>query len=230
MTPEEMIQLVVSGSEDDYSQELNSAFHNGFPIEHLKPLLTSKNIEIQGLGSHLAYELGPKVRPLLEEIVPLLESERPQIRSDAIIILLDCATRFDAEPLGKVFCLLDDPDPFVQRGAMRFVQHCERAELNVGINAAARLCPGTVFEDFPRFLGKDFYNYRPISRAILRQLLLHESVVAKRLAVGLASRPRQVVDKTFLDLVSEATEEECQNVLLWARNPTRYSGTIARYL
>jgi len=209
----------MSGEDTDFSQELWAAFANGFPIDNLKPLLTSTDQKILGLGAYLIYELGAKARPLLDDIVPLLKNSDPQIRGSAIIAIEECATKFDTHALGKVMESLNDPDPFVQRITMRFIQSCERNVLEVGIRKAAEMNPGTIFEELPGYLSKTVFCFRrlvPVSAEILESLLTHEDPVANRFGVGLATRPRLIVDVNFVTLASQLEDKECRNLVNWA--------------
>jgi hypothetical protein len=220
MSPEKMIKLVMSGKDSDFSQELWSAFENGFPIENLRPLLVSDDQKVLGLGTYLIYELGEKVRCLLEDIVPLLGNENPQIRGDAVIALGECATKFDTLALGKIIELLADTDPFVQRIVMRFIQSCERNMLNVGVFKAAEMNPNTTFSELPKYLTETIFHLRsdaPVSAQTLEKLLSHSNPIAIRFGVGLATRPRQIVDETFIDMAIHIEDEECRNVLKWSQ-------------
>ena len=91
----------MTGKETEFSEELCSAFWNGFPNENLRPMLVSNNPEILSLAAYLIYELGAKVRCLLDDIIPLLGNEDPQIRASAVIALGECATKFDTIALGR---------------------------------------------------------------------------------------------------------------------------------
>lgn len=211
----------MTGKVTEFSQELCLAFWNGFPIENLRPMLVSSNPEILSLAAYLIYELGAKVRCLLDDIVPLLDHEDPQIRTSAVIALGKCATKFDTIALGKVIELLDDPDPFVHRIVMRFIQYCEVGMLIAGINEAAATKKGTVFEQFPRVISSFFSRRANRSSSglpnILKWLLSHENPIANRLGVGLATRPRLIADENLIDLAERVEEEECRNVVKWAR-------------
>lgn len=232
MSPEKMIELTLAGTKTDYSQELWSAFRNGFPIENLRPLLVSKNPEVTDLGAYLIYELGADVRCLLTDIVPLLDNADPQIRGSAVIALQECATKFDTTALGKVIELLDDPDPFVHRIVMRFIQYCEVGMLIAGVNEAAVTQKGTIFEQFPRIIGSFFSRRANQSSTgladVIDRLLRHENPVANRLGVGLATRPRLVADENLIDLAECVAEEECRNIVKWARKraPKVYAITM----
>jgi len=220
MSLEEMMELALSGKNTDFHQELLSAFYSGFPMENLRPLLVSGDPEILGLGSYLIYELGPRARSLLDVIVPLLNNESPRVRADAIIALQECATRFDTQALGRIIELLNDIDPFVQRIAMRFVQACEHGMLLSGVITAADSNPGTIFAELPGYLiQKVFYSYIsvPVSADTLERLLSHADPDAVRFGVGLATRPREFVDETFIDMAAHIEDEECRNVLESAR-------------
>ena len=206
----------MSGKGSDFSQELCSAFWKGFPIENLRPLILAKDPDILSLGAYLIYELGAKVRPLIDDIIPLLDNSEPEIRANAIIALEECATKFDNFALGKIIELLGDPDSFVQRIAMRFVQSCERSLLQAGVLNAARRNPDTIFDMIPIALFRRGRSV-PVSADTLRMLLSHSHPVAQRFGVGLATRPRQIVDEGFIDLAEQIEDRECRNLVRWAR-------------
>ena len=121
----------------------------------------------------------------------------------------------------KVIELLDDPDPFVHRIVMRFIQYVEVDMLIAGINEAAVTKKGTVFEQFPRVISNFFSrraNQSPSGLPnLLEGLLSHENPITNRLGVGLATRPRLIADENLIDLAERVEEEECRNVVKWAR-------------
>lgn len=210
----------MAGEKTDFSQELWAAFRSGFPIENLRPFLVSGNQEVVSLGSYLIYELGATARCLLDDIVPLLKNDDPQVRGSTIVALGECATKFDFLALGKVIEMLNDHEPFVQRITMRFIQSCERSMLNVGVVEAAKMNPSTVFSDFPSYLGNSALGLGrviPISAENLRKLLSHTDLVANRFGVALATRPRMIVDEAFISLATKVDDEECQNIVKWSR-------------
>lgn len=215
MSPDEMIARMLADDNCDCSQQMCSAFRNGYPIENLRPLLTSPSLKTQGLGAYLAYELEWMVHPFVAELTDLLDSPEAQIRSDAMYALLRCTTPDDLGALGRVILLLDDPSPFVRRGAMRFVQLSERWRLSLGVREAAKLKPDTVFSRFPKYTGR--HTYPPISRRMIEHLVADPSPIAQRFGAGLAARPRLVVDTGFLTIAERCEEEECRNIVKWAR-------------
>ena len=218
MSPSKLIENALSGEYvPDIGQELLKAFGQGFSVIKLRPLLRSTRPEVRGLGSYLAYELGEKCRPLLNDIVRLLDDENSQIRADAINTLSECITKFDEHALGRIISLLDDPDPFVQRQVIRSIQICGTSELNVGIHSAAAMNPKTVFVRFPKLIG----GWRPISRRQIEKLWRSENPIARRLAVGMATRPRLVVDDSFLELVEGTDNSEFQMLTQDARKQPR---------
>ena len=220
MSPEKMIELVLTGEEYEFSQELCEAFWNGFPVENLRPLLASPSLRVQALGSYLVYELGGKARPLLDDIVSNLEHSDAQIRADAINCLADCVTKFDTDLAGRLVLMLADEDPFVQRIAMKFVQYCDRSVLNAGVLNAAKTASDTVFKEFPRCIGErpiGAWSALPVCVNSLARLTHHESPIARRFGVALAARPRLIVDETFLDIAAVVADDGCDVFIEAAR-------------
>lgn len=213
MSPEEMIRRAQSPDYDGtYGADLYSAFCSGFPIENLRPLLTSPLPRTRSLGCYLAYELGWPVHPFVPELTDLLNDPHPQNRSDTMIALRACTTRDDGEALGHVLLRLGDEDPFVQRGAMRFVQLCQRWQLRLALKNAANADPPSIFGELQHVA-----QWRPITKDLIECLLAHPDKIAKRLGVGLAARPRLIVDETFLDIAANYDDAECANIVKWAR-------------
>jgi len=230
MSPEEMMTLVLSGSEQDFSQELWKAFLNGFPMDNLQKLLRSEEAEVLNLGVYLVYELGARARCLIDDIVPILNNDDAQNRGSVIIALQECVTKFDEVVLGKLVEGLADYDPFVQRMAMGFVQSCDRGLLDIGVHKAANDNPNSVFSEFPECLVKRIfrmYRVMPISKEVLVKLASHENPIANRFGAGLAARPRMIVDEGFLDLINP-DDEECRSLAASARQ--QMSSTYAEVM
>lgn len=204
MTPENMIRNLLSGKYGNYSQELYGAFYKGFPIENLRPLLTSDEPEAVSTGSYLVYELGAIARPLVKEIAALLDNPEPQVRSDAIIALRECAGKEDGLALGNIFLKLDDPDPFVRRGAMGYVRYSSVWQLKIAITEAGRMRPSTIFGEF----SKNPLRYIRASKDQLEKLITNPNSIARRFGVGIACRAKLVIDKNYLDVADNCDDEE----------------------
>jgi hypothetical protein len=227
MSPDEMIRHALSdGYKGEFSQELYSAFCSGYPIENLQPLLTSNSINAVRTGAYLVYELGGLARPLVREIEALLDNPEPQIKSDAIIALRDCATtKANASALGKIILLLGDADSFVQRGVMAFVHACRLSQLELGTAEANKISPDSVFGVLAEAIK------RPVSRDTIKALIEHPEPIAKRFGVGLAARPRDVVDLDFLKIAESWNDAEALEFLgfVW-KHPFPKDAAFARVI
>src|SRR5689334_19424982 len=68
--------------------ELEIQFHRGFPLEHLRPLLSSSDQDVGRLAVIIASELGELGRPLLPDVIALLRHTAGDIRFWAIDCIL----------------------------------------------------------------------------------------------------------------------------------------------
>ena len=216
MTLDEIVSKYLEpGFEHDssLSNELYRILHREFPIEGFRRLLTAKSDVAIGAAGFFVNEFGYKMHSFVKEITDLLDHKSPQIRFDAILGLRDCTTQADGEALGRVLLLLDDPDPFVHRGVMKFIQYSERWQLRAAVLRAAKLRPGTVFEEFRAEAGR----FSPITARKVRKFIEHPDAIARRFGVGLAVRPREVVDERFLKIAERCNDEEGLLTLQQAR-------------
>ncbi|MGL4491078.1 MAG: hypothetical protein ACRCU5_16685 [Rhizobiaceae bacterium] len=209
MSPDEMIRAELSSNgEAGFSQELYSAFRSGYPIENLRPLLTSTVPRIVSLGSYLVYELGGRAIELVHEIEVLLDNENPQVRSDAMIALEDCAVKIENAPvLGKIMLLLDDPDGFVQGQAMAFTSRCRYWQLQFGLAEAKKMRPDSVFAKLHKL------SYSDLDQQLIKTLMDHPDPVARRFGVGLALRPRRVIDFGLVEIAQEWDDFEARKLI-----------------
>ena len=199
-------KILERGFEGDgvLSNNLLSAFHQGHPIEKLRPLLQSQSEPVLSTAAFLATELGWVVHPFVAEIVNLLDQPGAGIRFDAIQTLSRCTTPDDGWALGRVLQLLDDPDDFVRGGAMWFIRVSSRWQLKAALDNVARQRPDTVFSELRNMY---FGCARQISADTIGAFIKHPHPVARRIGVGLAARPRLIVDETLLS-IAEASEDE----------------------
>lgn len=212
MTPDNMIRLALIDGYNgpSYSQELYSAFRNGFPLENLRRLLVSDLDRARGLGAYLVYELGWLAHPLVQEIGELLQDSEPQVRSDAVYALTDCTHRYDGKILGQLLLLLDDSDPFVHRSVINFVRYAEIWQLNLAINEAALVRPDSAFDTV---IKANCGRRSIVSRSLLKFLVSHQEPVVRRFGAGMAGRPRPIIDDNFLDIAEECNDNEGLRVI-----------------
>jgi|GEM_PF-2590553 len=208
MTPDEIVASALSGGElsADAGQILWSATTADWPVQNLRPLLRSDNTRAVALGAYVAYELHWQARPLIPELTSLLSYPEPQVRFDAAYALTFCTTEDDAETLGQVLLLLADECSFVQRAAVLFIQHSDRRILNIAMTQAARRRPECGLSECLRLFGKYRPDHKPIRRAQVEWALASENQVIRMFGLGLAVRPRLVIDTCFLDLASKSDD------------------------
>ncbi|MEM7224667.1 MAG: hypothetical protein AAF495_16935 [Pseudomonadota bacterium] len=203
-------KILEPGFEGDgkLSNDLHSAFLRGYPIENLRPLLISKSETVLGTAAFLVTELGWVVHPFVAEIVDLLYQPRARVRFDAIQALARCTTPDDGWALGRVLQLLGDPDDFVRGGAMWFIRVSSRWQLRAALDNAAPQKPDSVFSEIQSmYLRRGRY----CSTDIIRAFIKHPHPIARRFGVGLAARPRLIVDETLLSIAIASEDEEIRD-------------------
>jgi hypothetical protein len=110
----------------------------GFSVTKLRPLLGSVDAETVKAGVWLVSELGPRCKPLLEDIGRLLRHPIPNVRFYAIDAILSCATPENGEPLACVVDLLGDPEAVVRWKATDFVARASPEQLRAALEYRAR--------------------------------------------------------------------------------------------
>jgi hypothetical protein len=70
--------------------ELLQEYFAGFPLETLRPLLRSNDIWTQRTASFIAAELGKESKPLVDDVIPLLDSADPHVQDYAMQVLAVC--------------------------------------------------------------------------------------------------------------------------------------------
>lgn len=214
MKMKEMVDRIIAGDDSDFTDLLQQELQNGAPVQEIGRLIRSENENAKGLGAYIAYEMIDP-RPIYKDVATLLDHPIAQLRADAINTLVDCLTEYEAEILGKILLLLDDPNPFIHRQVICFIQLISRRTLNVAVNAAADAKPNSDFELLPKFVGKPKTNFKKITKLTIRKLVEHPNPILQRFGVALAVRPREIVDREFLEVANIVGQAECQNALKW---------------
>ena len=218
MTAETMIAQVLNpdyeNSDGRLSNDLLDEFHRGYPIENLKLLINSDLLSARGTAAFIATELGLKVTPLLKEIASLLDMPTPRARYDAMETLWKCSTHRDGWAMGAVLHCLEDPWPGVRSGAIDAVRLADRKALLAGFKYLKTECPETVYSLF----GNAFLRVERGKMEVLESLMKHEDPIARRFAVGLATRPRLVVDETRLQIALKSSDREISEFAASAKN------------
>ncbi|WP_282611188.1 HEAT repeat domain-containing protein [Pelagibius sp. Alg239-R121] len=209
MSPENMIEAILAGEDVD-AFELIGAFYRGYPVKNLSKLLCSNYKPAVAAGAYIANQIGNMLQPCIDELTVLLNDESVQIRSDVIFGLGACANVRHEEALGRLLLALGDPDPFVHRAAiLSIARNRDDTRLAYGARAAAKLAPGTVFEE----IAEVFRSSERVDTETLKQLIRHQNPIARRFAVGVACRAEIILDAERLAIVENCNDEKGRLVL-----------------
>jgi hypothetical protein len=202
MTPQDiMSKLLAPGFEGDseLTFALQSEFHKGFPLENLRPLLTSDNLYTQAAAAYLVAEISPRLsynmNCVVAEIADLLDSKIVRIRFDAIEALLGCTTPADGAILGRVMLRLDDEWLGVRWKVAEFIRFAAGWQLRLAVENAAALRPDSAFAILAKTHGP--LNLRATTR---------------RFGASVATRPRYVLDEQFLAMAEASHDVEVREI------------------
>ncbi|MER8531239.1 hypothetical protein NKH61_08865 [Mesorhizobium sp. M1005] len=209
-----MSRLLAPGFEGDseLTSALQSEFGKGFPIENLRPLLTSGNLHTQAAAAFLVAEASPKtsykMNCVVAEIADLLDSESSGIRCDAIEALLGCTTPADGTILGRVMLRLDDEHAGVRWRVVQFICLAQRWQLRLAVENAAALRLDSAFTTLVDAYG----HYVMPSSKDLPRLLEHPDAVLRRFAAAVAIRPREVIVERFVAMAEQSNDAEVRKI------------------
>lgn len=122
--------ILKGGDNGRLSNELLNAFFDGYPLEKLVPFLRSEDAEMVKVGAFIAGELGADARPLLPELVPLLEHSNKRVRYDTLGAVLCAATGKDGDAVARAIMLVNDPEQAVRKNALDFLARADREQLS----------------------------------------------------------------------------------------------------
>jgi hypothetical protein len=115
------------------ANQLLREFFRGYPVENLKLLLQSWNVDVLRAAVWIASELGIKSRPLLRDVAALLKHADPQVRIDAIDCALSSAGLGDGDVIAAVLSRLGDPIGVVRLKAADFVIRASEEQLGEAV-------------------------------------------------------------------------------------------------
>jgi hypothetical protein len=101
--------------------ELLEEFQSGYPIARLRELLSGDSECGLRAGIWIASELGHRIRPVLDQVAPLLKHPLRVVRFFALDCVLTAAGKGDGPILGAAARLLLDEDSAVRWKAMSFL-------------------------------------------------------------------------------------------------------------
>lgn len=129
-----------SGDERDALKlELLQELQRGRPIGDLNVLLKAADPGAVKAGVWVASELGAAGKPLLADVVPLLEHPDPTVRFFALDCILLWASTDDGPALARAAAMLEDPSQAVRWKAMQVLSRASETQLATA--SASMLAP-----------------------------------------------------------------------------------------
>jgi hypothetical protein len=130
---DQLLEHLLTGGNDSAAIELLDAFHSGYPIERLRPLLQSDEEDAVDSGAWIASELGEKVTPLVNELSPLLNHPSRSVRIYILNAILNATMNAHGEIVAKAVMLIRDPDEAVRWKTLYFLARETKNELAIAL-------------------------------------------------------------------------------------------------
>lgn len=83
--------------EEGQGYRLLQEYFEGLPLDTLRPLLRHESPVVQGEAMFVASELGEQARPLVDDVIPLVQSGDRDLRYDALEVIAVCCEAERAE-------------------------------------------------------------------------------------------------------------------------------------
>lgn len=182
-----LIERIASAPQHDrvgvLSNELLREFQRGYPLDDLEALLKNNNEDMVVVAVWIASELGERCRPLLADVLPLLEHPMQRIR----FWTLDClfwALPQDGCYVARAIKLLNDPEVGIRRKVLDLLFRFSREQLEGAYHCAGQdaLNP-TLLKGLRWFLSDD-----ALDPARIRQALESSDAIFRKFAAAAAAR------------------------------------------
>lgn len=122
-------ELLAEPSRFEEGYKLLQTYLKGAPLETLRPLLRSGDSVIQREAVWVASELGRQAFPLLDDVVPLIDSGDRYLAYHAMESVTLCATGARAPEFVHVVAKLEDPDEVLRSLSMFLMSNVEASQL-----------------------------------------------------------------------------------------------------
>jgi hypothetical protein len=109
--------------------KLLQTYFKGAPLDTLRPLLRSEELLIRREAVWVASELGAQAYPLLDDVVPLIDSGDRYLAFHAMESVTVCATGVRAPEFVHVVAKLEDPDNVLRSLSMFLMSNAETSQL-----------------------------------------------------------------------------------------------------
>ncbi len=130
---DQLLNQVLTASDDAAVQQLLTAFWHGYPVEKLRVLLHSPDEHAVKAGSWIASELATASAPLLADIAPLLNHPLRYVRYFALDTVLLNATPGHGAILARAIALIEDPDDAVRSKALALLARATDEQLRASV-------------------------------------------------------------------------------------------------
>lgn len=124
-----LLASVSRGYSDRAVHDLLAAFLRGYPVDHLRALLTSQNEATARSAVWILSELGSAAAPLRDTFLGLLTHSARSVRFHALDAVLTCSTPQDGASLAAAVGLLKDCDDAVRWKAWGFIAQASAGQL-----------------------------------------------------------------------------------------------------
>ena len=135
---EELIDQIVASPRASnvgvLANDLLREFFRGYPIERLKALLLSQDVDVVSTGIWIASELGERNRPVLPDALALLDNPSKRVRFWALDSLF-WALPERSYDLAKGVKMMEDVDPAVRWKALDFLTRASADQLGSALSA-----------------------------------------------------------------------------------------------
>jgi len=133
---ETLIQVLLNDpeafEEKEQAYDLLQAYSHGFPLETLRPLLRSQDRLVQHAAAYVVSELGRHAREVVDDVIPLLDTDDRYLRYNAMEVITDCCDGPDADKFVSVIRMLQDSDDELRVLAMRLMSNADESQLEAG--------------------------------------------------------------------------------------------------
>lgn len=111
------------------ANQLLKEYFKGFPIDTLRPLLTSRDQNIRRAAIWIASELGSQGSSLLPEVITLLEDGDPFIQYNALESIMACAKGDYVNKFVYILYSLESGNDLIRQLAMRLASNASQEQI-----------------------------------------------------------------------------------------------------
>jgi len=187
-------------------------YFKGFDIETLRPLLQSADKYVQSAAIFVVSELGKDAAPLIEDVIPLLNSDNTRIKYDALESILVCTLTDNVEKFVHVIGAMEDENEVIRCRAMELIANANYNQMQTAIKVFSRSPDNNSqlnVQGLALLLGNEIATPEKVI-----QMLKSEHLVARQYGAILAKK----MFRRFPDLIKTALEIEDSDIQTFARH------------